>query len=114
MIAPKCKKAVTLCGICIRFETISNIHYGYVAFNAGILPLFAEFGAGAAQISDNSLRKKNQIANLLFDLNVLLFNIVFSPLRKKNETKKMIQIGKSTDTGIAHGRGDVQSPAAPD
>ena len=48
-----CRKAVTLCGQCIQYETISNIHYGYIVMKAGIGRFLGEYGAGVAQIKDH-------------------------------------------------------------
>ena len=63
VVCPACKKAVTLCGICIQYEAVSNIHYGYVALKACIGRRFAEYGAGIAQIHDN--KKRNWIISAL-------------------------------------------------
>lgn len=48
-----CKHSLTVCGKCIQYETVSNLHFGYVARKALIDDNVAERGAGWAQRTDN-------------------------------------------------------------
>jgi hypothetical protein len=68
-VCPKCKEAVTLCGMCIQFEAISNIHYGYVALKAGIFEELAIYAAGIAQLIDSKKYKEALKAVFRPDLN---------------------------------------------
>ena len=51
--------------MCIQFEAISNIHYCYVALNAGIFERLGLYGAGVAQIVDNRSKKWPILGTLL-------------------------------------------------
>ena len=52
-VSDECKKTVTICGLCVQYEAVANIHYGYVALKASIPEWMANVAAGAAQTFDH-------------------------------------------------------------